>query len=338
MTRPVWPELSWDVPSSRLNWLIERTQELAYRTRAFELALEEASEAGEAPLSKVAEELEEWEGLAANLWMYVGLKEAKQLPTEDVPSHAEELAKVYANLRERRETILQKLGPEAAEKVLVREAGAKVDSQSLLERAGELPNMTEVDSLGVAQAQFSLPDETIRPLTAEEFRQRGAHESKPLPEPAHFKALLNALPPPWVHTIFDTIGLELPEELVRDEDDEEVELTANSRSTLQKRVLTERMNAELLRQIVFALDDADRQLLSELISQGGAVKYAEATAKYGKDDADGFFWQERPPSGPVARLRRVGLGFVGMRGGKQVLQAPEDLVEMLRAWVVEGTV
>ena len=40
---------------------------------------------------------------------------------------------------------------------------------------------------------------------------------------------------------------------------------------------------------------------------------------------------DRPPSGTVAHLRRVGLAYVGMRGGKQVMIVPTDLIAPVRA-------
>lgn len=333
MSDAQWPELSWEVPQQRLEWLAARTRELAQRARAFELALEAASEAGEAPLSKVAEDLELWEGLTASVWMYVGLGEAKQVPPDDVPLHAEELAKIYENLRERRGALLAKLG-DAAQKVLAREAAAKVTGDDLQTRVGELPSFGQdaVDALGAAAPVMTVVQpELARPVTGEELRQRMAQESRPLSEPASFQALVAALPPPWVQCVFETIGLELPHALTHDEDDEEVELTVNSRTALQRRVLTEQMTPQLLETIVFAIEEEDRALLMEVLGAGGALRYADATAKYGKDEADGFFWKDRPPSGPVARLRRTGLAFVGTQGGRSMLVVPEDLRAPLQA-------
>jgi hypothetical protein len=316
-----WPELSWTVSSQRVQWLIDRTKQMGEKARAFELALEACAEAGEAPLSKVADELELWERTSANVWMYVGLGEGKQVAADDVPSHAEELEKVWLNLSEQRQTILQKLG-DAASNVLAREAALKVDYANLLERAGELPSFgAGVDALGTPQNIF-IAEEISKPITGDEFRQRHAAESKSLPDPADFKALLHFLPPPWVQAVFDTIGLEIPRELLQE---------GESRTALQRQVLLERMSPALLEQIVFALNEPDRALLHELVTAGGAIRYSEACQRYGRDDADGFFWLDRTPSGTVAHLRRVGLAYVGMREGKQLMMAPSDLLAPLAA-------
>lgn len=326
MSEHSWPQLDWTVTGPKLNWLIDRTKDMAYRARAFELALEQAAEAGEAPLSKVADLLSEWEHLAANVWMYSGLGEAKQVAADDVIFHAEELAKVYGSLIDTREKILGTVGPDAANRILAREKEAKVDDAQVKLRAGELPNFQETDALGNVISIPLTQDEVKHPITPDELKSRMSAEQKALPDNADFKTLMNLVPPPWVAAIFETYDLPMPES----DDDEEVELTANSRSTIQKKVLAERMNDELLQTAVFALEDDDRKLLGELLNGGGAMRYSEAMNSYGKDDADGFFWSNRPPSGPVARLRRTGLAFVGMRGGKQLLVVPNDLQPKLK--------
>ncbi|MFL5321285.1 MAG: hypothetical protein ACJ790_16615 [Myxococcaceae bacterium] len=321
-----WPQLEWTVTGQKVNWLMDRTRELALRARAFEVALEEASAAGEAPLSKAAEALADWEHFVANLWMYAGLGEAKQVPAEDVHIHAEELAKVYGSLIETREKILEVIGADAAKKVVAREKTAKVDDAQVKLRAGELPRFGETDALGNVFTPPVAGDAVKHPITPDELKSRMAAEQKALPDNADFKTHLSLVPPAWIAAIFETYGLPMPES----DDDEEAELTSNSRSTIQKKLLVEKMSPELLREAVFALDDKDRELLSELLQNGGALRYSEAMNKYGRDDADGFMWTARPPSGPIARLRRIGVAFVGMRGGKQLLAIPSDLQKALK--------
>lgn len=324
----LWPVLDWTVGEKKLSWLLERTKQLAVLARAFEVALEEASAAGEAPLSKAAVPLGDWEHAAANVWMYAGLEDAKKIPPDDVQFHAEELAKIYATLQEKRAEILTAIGADASAKVQDRERAAKVDDASIQQRVGELPSFQETSALGaMTSMQFTEPPEA--PITPDELKSRDSAERKTLPDDANFQTLLNLLPPPWVNAVFETHGLllELSED---DEEAEEVELTANSRSTMQKKMLSEKIGS-LLREAVFALEEEDRKLIEELISAGGALKYSDARTKYGKDDADGFHWGDRPPSGTIARLRRVGIAFVGMRGGKQVLALPTDLIPSLTA-------
>jgi hypothetical protein len=317
-----WPELTWEPAAQRVAWLVERTRELATLARAFEQALEDAQAEGQAPLSRVARELELWERTCANLWMYVGLGEAKKVPADEVPLHAEELAKTWARLREMRSDILEKLG-EAAAGVRERERAAKVDEAALTARAGELPTFSaEVDALGAPVAQIPVVgDAPARPVTGDEFRHRQMQESRTLPEPATLAALLEASPPAWVECAFETLGLELAEP---------AEQNAHSRTAQLRRSLTAQMTPEFLRQVVFALEEQDRSLLSSLVSAKGTLRYGQVTSVYGRDDADGYSWQERPPSGPLARLRRVGLAYVGMSGKRLVVQLPEDLIEPLR--------
>ena len=88
---------------------------------------------------------------------------------------------------------------------------------------------------------------------------------------------------------------------------------------------------QTLRQVVFALADEARELLAWLLSTDGFVRYNLAVAKYGRDDADGFNWNERPPSGAIARVRRTGLASVGMRDNRQVVAIPSDLLAPLRS-------
>lgn len=326
MSETPWPALDWTVGAQRVSWLVERTKDIALRARAFELALEDAASAGEAPLSKVAEQLDEWEHFAATIWMYAGLEKAKQVSADDVPVHAEELAKVYGSLSETREKILSTVGADAAKKIEAREKAAKVDDAQVQQRAGELPQFGETDAFGNTFVPPVAEDAVKNPITAEELRSRMSAEQKTMPDNADFKTHLSLLPPPWIAAIFETYALPMPPS----DDNEEAELTSNSRTTIQKKVLGDTMGEELLRTAVFALEDRDRELLSALLQNAGALRYSEAMTKFGRDDADGFFWSQRPASGPISRLRRTGLAFVGMRGGKQLLAVPSDLQPVLR--------
>ncbi len=323
MSDPLWPELSWTPSGEKVEWLIDRTHELAVRARGFELALEQASEAGEANLSRLADDLAEWEKLTANIWMSSGLEDAEGVTDEAVPRHADALAKVYRNLIDRRRSILAKLGAEASAKLQAREETVDVTEGEAGE-SDQVPQFGgETDLLGTQLPFIQLPGHEIqRPVSSDELRMRQTAESKQLPESGNLGALLSILPSEWVTSIFETLGLAAP-------GDEE--MTAGSRSAFRRGVIHEHLLREdFLREIALALDEEDRTLLVKLMEAGKPLPYNRITAEFGKDDADGFFWGDRRPSGPLARLRRTGLAFVAMRFSQQLVQTPVDVAAKLK--------
>lgn len=325
---PAWPAVSWDAPPRNVAWLAERTGELASHTRAFEAALEMAAAAGEAELSRATDELSRWEHEVANVFLYVGLGDASQVNADDVPVHAEELAKVCACLASTRAAILERLGPAGAARVREREAAARVTEAQIRDRVGELPSFAApVDVLGAPGAAAPAPwDAEARPVTPQELQKREAADAKELPDPPDFKPLLAALPSVWVSAIFESLGLALAEDAEADD------LSVSAKAPLQRQLILDRLpQPEFLREVVFALADEDRALLGELLAGGGALRHGEVIARHGKDDADGFYWGDRPPSGPLARLRRTGLAYVGRARGKPTVVVPTDLREALGA-------
>ena len=317
-----WPEIPWDPGLAPLDWLFDRVDLMVGRARGFELALEQACVAGEAALSTVADELAEWERCAANVFMYAGLRQAEQLGAEDVAAHAEELEKVWNELSGLRQVLLERLGEEAAERVVDREGLAKVDAAQVSERVGEQPAfVAATDRLsGVQTLMPSLTGPRTKPVTADELRMRQAAEQKALPEPATLALLLEQAPSDWVGAIFDILGLELPEEII-----------AAPRAARRKEIRRHHANRESLESLVAGLPDEARALLGEILERGGVLRHSEVVERYGMDEADGFHWTARPPSGPLAWLRRMGLAFVGNQDGLKVALVPEDLRERLEA-------
>jgi hypothetical protein len=311
-----WPDLSWEIGKPRLDWLLNRVSHLSKRARAFELALEEAAEAGEAPLSKVADQLADWDSAAANAYMYSGLGEAEQLADADVPSHAEELEKIWHELVRLRGLLLSALGPEAAQKVAAREAAAQVSDALVRERVGEIPEVVvEVNTLtGERTLMPSISRPMIKPVNADEVRMRQSAESKSLPEPATLEALLAFIPSDWAEAIFDTIGLELPEG------------STSPRADRRKGIVKHLFTRDFLEALALGLPDEARGLLQELIAEGGSMRYSQVVERHGHDEADGFYWTERAPSGPLAWLRRLGFAFVGQRMSQPHVVVPEDLL------------
>jgi hypothetical protein len=309
-----WTELSWTPSSPALPWLLERVGWMAQRTRGFELALEEVGEVGEEPRSRAATVLAEWERQAAQVWLYAGLGEARQVSEEDVPAHAEELAKVWANLCELRQQVLAAMG-EGAGSVRERERTVRVDEARVRQRVGELPSFEDPGPVPPPL------EPEVRPVSADEVRQRQAQEARPLPQPFTLEAVMGALPPPWVATIHQTLGLQL----------EEGEVGASPVKRQREEVCAALGQRDFLREILSSLEEQERALLEALLASAEGLRYGEAVARFGLDDADGFYWSERPASGPVARLRRLGLAVVARHEGRQVLALPADLAAALQA-------
>jgi hypothetical protein len=311
-----WTGLSWTPASPALPWLLERVEWMAQRARGFELAVEEA---GEEPRSRAAPVLAEWERLVAQVWLYAGLGEARQMSEEDVPAHAEELAKVWANLCELREQALASMGVGAGS-VRERERTVRVDEVQVRQRAGELPSFEDPGLPGSVPPPL---EPEVRPVSADEVRQRLDHEARPLPQPFTLEAVVAALPPPWVATIHETLGLQL------EESPDEEEGTSPVKQQREE-VCAALGQPDFLREVVSSLGEEERALLEALLASAEGLRYGDATARFGMDDADGFYWSERPASGPVARLRRLGLAVVARHEGRQVLAIPADLAAALQ--------
>lgn len=324
MSASAWPEFSWTVSSDPSAWLDERIREMATRARAFELALDEASTAGTAPLAPVVSAIEKWDKVAADVWMYAGLK-VEQLMPEELAIHAQLLEKIWEGLSKYRRRILKGVGEAGAEKIQSLETTIPVTKEHFAERVGELEfGGTEVDALGVITHHATRPVPTGKPVTAEEMRSRAAAEGKRLPEPTTIENVLAQHPVPWVHSIFESLELNL------EEAPPEVK-SLGTRTDAQRIFIAQRLvTPDFLREVVLALEEEDRTLLTELLEETGGVRYGEVTARYGKDEADGFYWSERAPSGPLARLRRAGLVTVGERGDRVVVVMPEDLRAPIR--------
>lgn len=317
-----WPELPWEPGTPRLEWLLDRVAVLADRACCFDLGLEQAVEAGELSRSAIAGELEAWELCAANVYMYVGLREAQRLSPEEVPSHAEELEKVWRELAGLRTRLLDRLGERLAGRVLSFESSARVDDAQILGRAGELPAfVAETNVLTGEQTLMpSLTGPRGKPVSVDELRMRQSAEQKPLPEPATLEALLAHQPSDWTSAIFDILGLDLPDEAL-----------GAPRAARRKAIAEHLGDKESLDSLVVGLPDEARELLAKLLESGGAMRYSEAVEKPGQDEADGFYWTERPPSGPLAWLRRMGLAFVGLRKGQKAVVVASDLRKRLKA-------
>ena len=322
---PDWPQLDWTVPSTGAGaWAQERVAGAAVVIRAFETALEDCAKAGEVDLAAIGDELARWDQAALAIFMYTAMGADKPIPA-DVPRLAVELRKAWGELARLRDRLLRRLGETVAVRVLEREAASPVDRS--LFRPREAP--PAAPSLAHFAGEHAAVAEASRafPVKAEEVRMRQLAEQKPVPESRSLGALLGILPSDWVAAIFEQ--LEVPV-------DEEDELTVGSKATAQRGGIVARLkDPAFLEQVVGSLADEERALLGEVLKGKGVLPYGRVGSRWGHDESDGFYWSRRAPVGPLARLRRLGLLFVGTQKGTAVVAAPADLAEQLKALLAE---
>ncbi len=175
--------------------------------------------------------------------------------------------------------------------------------------------------VGVNRLTGEMPAITVEarvaaPVRADEVLKRQQAESKPLPTPANLSGLLALLPGEWITAIHKTLQLPRPD----------FDLSAGSRSAAMRGVIHQHLTGAGLDKVLAGLGAKERELLAALVRSPAGLVYTAVTARWGLDEADGFAWSERPPSGPVAVLRRSGLAFVGVRGPQRVVVAPADLL------------
>jgi hypothetical protein len=321
-----WPELDWTPPAKGADaWARERVESVAVAVRTFEVALENAAEAGEVDLATVEDELSRWDKVAAVPFAYTAMGKSKPIPSE-AARFARELERAWTELAALRGRMLERLGEEGAVCVLEREERSTVDRSLFRPRAAPPPQ-----SLSRFTGEFpAVPEPPLaRPVKAEEVRMRQVAEQKPLPESRKLGALLGMLPSEWVTAVFE--NLEIPV-------DEDEEMTAGSRGAARRKAIHDRLHdSAFLRRVVETLSLEEKELLGEVLGTGGGMAaYRRLAERYGHDEADGFYWSERPPSGPLARLRRSGLLYVGTHKGVTVVAAPSDLEDALKETLKGG--
>jgi len=142
-----------------------------------------------------------------------------------------------------------------------------------------------------------------------------------LPESRQLGALLAILPSEWVNAAFSQLKLKL---------DEDVELSAASRSSAKRGAIYEHLKKpECLEALVKKLLPEEAELLHDLLVHQGWLPYRRLRDAYGLDESDGFYWNTRPAAGPLSKLRRKALAFVGTRNGTPMVTVPTDLAQAL---------
>ncbi|MGI5860480.1 MAG: hypothetical protein ACOX6T_00315 [Myxococcales bacterium] len=313
-----WPSLAWEPPSERAaEWLLDRTIEVAARARAFEVGLEQAGEAGEVDLALVGSDLDAWDKWAARVFAYTAIGEGLALPA-DTGAFARRLEETYGHLTCVRARLLARLGAEGAARVIEREAAAEIDRARLRQRTDKAPALELIAGEQDLQ-EVDAPVES--PVRADELQMRSQAEQRPLPDGARLGDLLAALPSDWLRAVFENLELALPDGAP----------APASRSSARRQAVAEHLfDEQNLSLIAESLDPIERGLVSELLAADGSLPYKQITETYGLDEADGFYWSERPPSGPLARLRRLGLVFVGTRNGQLTVTVACELRVGLR--------
>ena len=363
-----WPEISWK--DSRLDEesIRNRIEIIALQVRRFELALEAAGEAEVADLSGFEPELDAWDRSAAPVFAHTGLGEGLPLVASELPALARALEAACSELGAQRSQLLEKLGPPVAARVLELEATVLLEAADLwaappadlAESEGEAYMLAgEPEPLLVPPAAEALeaevdpgapveslpqrlggsgsdvrerlgaepePERTSKerlgtPVRGEELRMRQLAEAKPLPEDDTLGALLALLPSEWIGAVAAHLELTAP-----------VAKAHGSRTTrLQAAVHAHLRDPGSLRALVAGLGEPERKLLAALLRADGPLPHGAVAAAFGLDEADGFYWSGRPTSGPLSRLRRSGLVFVGARENQAQVAVPSDLAAELRA-------
>ena len=94
------------------------------------------------------------------------------------------------------------------------------------------------------------------------------------------------------------------------------------------------LDANAVGQLVASLSDEERTALSQLVQADVLVKYQTLSRRYGDETPDTYFWEDKPPTSVIGRLRLYGLVFVGraQMGARRekVLTVPSDLKAILR--------
>jgi hypothetical protein len=331
-----WSPLDWTCPVTAGPWLETRVLDLAALIRRFELAFQQSADGAQgdelqAAFDTAAETLVDWDAEAAKIYAHTTRGEGKPVPPE--PAYARELKLVYDQLQDLRAQILEQLGDDAAALLLDAEGRIEVGREAFRPAAPKrAPTKTQELRLERFAADLMSANATAgppaKPVTVDEIRMRTAAEQKPLPESRSLGALLAILPSDWVRAVFAHLELSLDDQ----------ELTAGSRAAMCRGIIFESLRQPpFLAKVIGQLLDVDRALLSQLLQKkDGLIPYTRVAQTFGHDEADGFYWYERPPSGPLARLRRSALAFVGTRGVNVTVALPSDLAGAIREILEQG--
>jgi hypothetical protein len=128
-------------------------------------------------------------------------------------------------------------------------------------------------------------------------------EDKSIQVNTKLQAALNKQPAVWVEAIYEALGLR----------------GARRAKERVKEIAAKLPQAGFLREVLARLPAEAHEALRLVLQRGGWIKYGQLTRRFGSDSGDGWFWNERPPTSTLGRLRLHGLLFVGRAalGGKR---------------------
>ena len=324
---PEWPKLDWKCPAAKADaWLDKRTFEIAALARRFELAFTVLAEEGKLDLGAVDMALLDWDKAAAQILAYTIWGEAKRVPGD--PKFARVLEQIYLTIGRARFKVLGAFGRSEAAAVVAREEQLMLDPKALRPApASPIPTnfarfTGEFQAFTTSDAFKTLEGFKMVPVSADEVLKRTTAESKMLPESRELGALLAILPSEWVNATFEQLKLKL---------DEDAELSAASRSSAKRGAIYEHLKKpECLTAIVAKLSAGETELLTDLLAHEGWLPYRRLRDAYGLDESDGFYWNTRPATGPLSKLRRKALAFIGTRNGTPMVTVPTDLTAALK--------
>ncbi len=243
---------------------------------------------------------------------------------------------VVAELAAIRRQILQELDPDQRQRTLVSESRARIPERQLdhelaiaeFALAEELGDVVEI-KIPLHEAE---PEEEELPpgvlgvadvealVQASLQRWKAEQERRPLPRQARLRTLLKGIPVVWLHPVCATLDIDVRS--FRYRKDREAEIA---------RVL---LDGGRLPEIVrHRLSTEERQLLALVVERGGEVPSSTVVRRFGRDDVDGWFWDEEPPTSVLGRLRLHALAFVGKSAvtGRRAVVVPRELREPLGA-------
>ncbi|MBN2497047.1 MAG: hypothetical protein JXR96_20815 [Deltaproteobacteria bacterium] len=252
---------------------------------------------------------------------------------EDVPSVLDAAGQASEGLTALRAEMLAGIEPERARRAMAAEPRIRIQefilnreisglAFAIAEKEGNLVEFEipvedaghGIDLDGVEAAGFILPSMVDALVAGFELQKKADAESRPLPRDSSLRALLRALPVPWLDSVVKVLGLEKRKR--RAEREAEVDRRLRDPEVLSRIVGSE-------------LTDRERDCLALLMERGGEEKASVVTRQFGPDEGDGWFWDERPPASVLGRLRQHGLAYVGVRrkGGRRyrTVTVPDEL-------------
>jgi hypothetical protein len=222
---------------------------------------------------------------------------------------AEVLFRVVAELAATRQRILEGLAPEALERVLTAEPRVRIPDYDLNKQLAAIEFAIAEEKGEILEVAFpvdaqELPPPFIGLADVEAMMGRALQswkteqDQRPLPPQLRLATLLKGIPSIWLEAVCVALGIEPREHRHR-----------TGRERAVARIVS---GSDRLRQVVHdRLSASERELLGFLLDKGGQAASDVVTRRFGRDDADGWFWNEEPPTSVLGRVRLHGLAFVG---------------------------